>query len=150
MSADQVFCYGAPAGRSAKNRESRQESLAARHESKETIMRINWTKSALGAMAAMTLALAVATPASAQYYRGYGGGWHGGYGGGWHGGYGGGGWGAGPAVAAGVLGGLALGAVAAGAARGPYYGGGECWIERRPVYDEYGDFLGRRRMRVCN
>ena len=105
-------------------------------------MRISWTKSMLGVLAATTLALAVATPASAQYYRGYGGG------GGWHGG--GGGWNAGPAVAAGVLGGLALGAVAAGAARGPYYGGGECWIERRPVYDEYGDYLGRRRMRVCN
>jgi hypothetical protein len=60
-----------------------------------------------------------------------------------------------PGVAAGVLGGLALGSVAATATREPYYAApapdyGECWIERRPVYDEDGDYVGRRRVRVCH
>jgi hypothetical protein len=101
------------------------------------MMTVSFKKTALGAIAALTLGLSVATPASAQYYRG-------------------GGWGGpGPAVAAGVLGGVALGAAAAGAANGPYYGpgpgyGGECWMERRPIVDEYGEVIGRRRVRVCN
>ena len=57
-------------------------------------MTVSFKKTALGAIAALTLGLSVATPASAQYYRG-------------------GGWGGpGPAVAAGVLGGLAVGAAA--------------------------------------
>jgi hypothetical protein len=105
--------------------------------SKENKMTVSVNKTALGALAALTLGLSVATPASAQYYRG-------------------GGWGGpGPAVAAGVLGGVALGAAAAGAANGPYYGpgpgyGGECWMERRPIVDEYGEVIGRRRVRVCN
>ncbi len=94
-------------------------------------MNVSWKKVTVGALAALTLGLSLATPASAQYYRG-------------------GGWGPGPAVAAGVIGGMALGAAAAGAANGPYYGPGPaCWVERRPVYDEYGNFIGRRRMRVC-
>jgi len=74
------------------------------------------------------------------------------------------------AVAAGVVGGLALGALAAGAAR-PYYGPGpnyygpgpayvveedlpppppprpRCWIEREDVWDGYG--YVPRRIRVC-
>jgi hypothetical protein len=101
-------------------------------------MTVSLKKTALGALAVLTLGLSVATPASAQYYRG------GGWGGGWGG--------PGPAVAAGVLGGVALGAAAAGAANGPYYGPGpsECWIERRPIVDEYGEVIGRRRVRVCN
>jgi hypothetical protein len=50
---------------------------------------------------------------------------------------------------------MAVGAAAAGAANGPYYGpgpgyGGECWMERRPIVDEYGVVIGRRRVRVCN
>jgi hypothetical protein len=97
-------------------------------------MNTSWKKITIGALAAVTLGLAAATPASAQYYRG----------GGW-------GWGA-PAVAAGVVGGMALGAAAANAANGPYYGPGPapaCWMEARPVYDEYGNFIGRRRVRVC-
>jgi hypothetical protein len=106
-------------------------------------MNTSWKKLTLGALAALTLGLSVATPASAQYYRG----------GGWGGGWGGGGW-AGPAVAAGVLGGVALGAAAANAANGPYYGPGPgpgpaCWVERRPVYDEYGNFIGRRNVKLC-
>ena len=65
----------------------------------------------------------------------------------------------GGAVAAGVLGGLAVGAIAgsvaanangypAYAAPAPVYGGG-CYLERRPVYDEYGEVIGHRRVRVC-
>ncbi len=58
-----------------------------------------------------------------------------------------------PGVAAGVLGGLALGTAAANANREPYYALApdydDCWVERRPVYDEDGDFIGRRRVRVC-
>lgn len=62
-----------------------------------------------------------------------------------------GGWGA--PVAAGVIGGLALGALAANA--GPrYYGApyapAPCYRERRPVYDAWGRFLGYQAVRVCN
>jgi hypothetical protein len=105
-------------------------------------MTVPFKKVALGALTALTVGLSIATPASAQYYY-RGGGWGGGWGG------------PGPAVAAGVLGGMAVGAAAAGAANGPYYGpgpgyGGQCWIERRPIVDEYGVVIGRRRVRVCN
>jgi hypothetical protein len=58
-----------------------------------------------------------------------------------------------PGVAAGILGGLALGSAAANANRGAYYAPGpyyaDCWIESRPIYDEYGDYVGRRGVRVC-
>ena len=94
-------------------------------------MRISWTKSTLGALAAISLGLSLATPASAQYYRG-GGDW------------------VGPAVGLGVLGGVAAGAAIAGSQGGYYRDAGECWVERRPIYNEYGEFVGRRRMRVCN
>lgn len=39
-------------------------------------------------------------------------------------------------------------AAAAGAADAPVYGG--CYIVRQPVYDDWGNYLGRRRMRVCD
>lgn len=77
----------------------------------------------------------------------------------------------GGAVAAGVIGGLALGAIAGSAAAnanrygayGPGYGpaydegpayadpgyGGGCYFTRQPVYDEYGEVVGHRRVRVC-
>jgi hypothetical protein len=70
-----------------------------------------------------------------------------------------GGWGA--PVAAGVLGGLAAGAII-GSATHPYgYGPGyygyapepvynPCYRERRPVYDANGYFAGYRVVRVCN
>ena len=69
----------------------------------------------------------------------------------------------GGAIAAGVIGGLALGAIAGSAAANqggygygypayaapaPVYGGG-CYFTRQPVYDEYGEIIGRRRVRVC-
>ncbi len=94
-------------------------------------MNISWKKTTLAAVAALSLGLSLATPASAQ----------------WRGG-----WGPGPAIGLGVLGGVALGAAAANAANGPYYGpgpGGDCWLERRPIFDEYGNRVGSRRVRVC-
>ncbi|WP_298427394.1 hypothetical protein [Rhodoblastus sp.] len=101
-------------------------------------MAVPFKKIAFGAIAALSLSASLSTPASA-----------------WCGGWGCGGYNAGPAVAAGVLGGMALGAAAASAAQpGYYYGpgpayGGDCWIERRPVYDSWGNYIGRRRIRVC-
>ncbi len=91
-------------------------------------------------VAALTLGLTMVettTPAAA-WYRG-----------GWHGGYG---WGLGA-----LAGGLALGAVAAGAYGYPgygygygypAYGYGGCW-QQRPVYDAYGYFRGYRPVAVC-
>lgn len=66
---------------------------------------------------------------------------------------------AGPAIAAGI-GGFALGAIAGGAlansappvvyAPGPVYVAPPvCWVERRPVFDEYGEVIGSRPRRVC-
>jgi hypothetical protein len=91
----------------------------------------SWTRPAVAAVAALTFGLAMAsTPASAHDD-----------------------W-VGPGIAAGVLGGMALGAAAASAAQPRYYApapvyGGDCWIERRPVYDNWGNYIGRRRIRVC-
>lgn len=63
------------------------------------------------------------------------------------------GWGA--PVAAGVIGGLAVGTIIGSAARpygyyGPGYGPGPypC-LRRRPVYDYEGNFAGYRPVRVC-
>ncbi len=73
----------------------------------------------------------------------------------------------GGAVAAGVIGGLAVGAIAGSAiansrpygypAYGPGYApayatpayGSGCYFTREPVYDAYGEVIGRRRVRVC-
>ena len=79
-------------------------------------------KTAVAALAALTLSAAIgATPASA-------GGWHP-----YHHGY----WG--PAVAFGVIG-LAAGAIAAS----EY----SC-VRYQPVYDAYGNYVGRRAVNVC-
>jgi hypothetical protein len=57
-------------------------------------------------------------------------------------------------VAAGVIGGLALGAIASSAygspayEEAPIYGG--CYLTQRPAYDYWGNFVGYRRVRVCN
>lgn len=67
---------------------------------------------------------------------------------------------AGPAIAAGI-GGFALGAITGGAlansappvvyAPAPVYLAPPpvCWVERRPVFDEYGEVIGSRPRRVC-
>jgi hypothetical protein len=86
-----------------------------------------------------------------------------------HGRYGGGGWGRGPGIAAGVLGGLALGAIVAGSGRqsyaAPVYGAPVyappvayeddedapvCRHEWRPMYRADGLYLRDRLVRVCN
>jgi hypothetical protein len=134
-------------------------------------------KAALGAVAALTLGgamLASTAPAEAQWRGGWhGGGWHGARwgGGAWRGG----GWGyrpaywgghrrhwGGGAVAAGLVGGLALGALAS---RPYYYGGyypygsyyapvaygygGDCWVERRVRINRWGERVVRR-IQVCS
>ena len=69
--------------------------------------------------------------------------WLGGWG--WRRGYY--GWGA--PVAAGVIGGLALGTLAGAAyAYGPYYYGG-CSRQNRPVYVSWGNFAGFAPVEVC-
>jgi len=65
---------------------------------------------------------------------------------------------AGPAIAAGI-GGFALGAIAGGALARPApppppvvyveQPPPRCWMERRPVFDEYGEVIGSRPRRVC-
>ena len=68
----------------------------------------------------------------------------------------------GGAVAAGVVGGLALGAIAGSAAANSGYGygypayappppvyGPPCYFTRQATYDPYGNFAGYRRVRVC-
>ena len=91
---------------------------------------INLRKTAAAALAVATLGAGIAatsTPAAAWGYRPY--------------------WGYG---AAGFAGGLALGAIAAGAAAPTYYGYGGCYMTRQPVTDYYGNFRGYRRVRVCD
>jgi hypothetical protein len=110
-------------------------------------------RTVVGSLAALAIgisAVGMTTPAFAQQphhqHPGGGGGgghgnWHGGGGGGhWHGG----GWGP-AAVGLGVLG-LAAGAAIA-AQPGPDYDDG-CQAYR-PVYDPYGNYMGRRLVNVC-
>jgi hypothetical protein len=82
---------------------------------------------------ATLIAANLASPASAA-------GWKGGH---HHGGYGGG------AAAAGVLGVLALGAIAASAAAASAEPT-NCVIEKRPAYNAYGNFVGYKKIRVCD
>ena len=55
-------------------------------------------------------------------------------------------------IIAGVVGGAILGSIANANAGyvevAPAYG--SCWLEKRPVYNQWGDFMGYRRIRVCN
>jgi hypothetical protein len=108
-------------------------------------------KTVVGSLAALAIgisAIVTVAPASAAPLPAHGGHIHGGGGprfhggGGWHGGS----WGP-AAVGLGVLG---LAAGAALAAPGYYgdYGDNGCQAYR-PVYDGYGNFLGRRLVNVC-
>ena len=103
-------------------------------------MRNTISKAMIAGLTALSLTASVfatAEPAAAAHYW-HGGGWHGG---GWHGGgrwHGGGWWG--PAV----VGGLAAGALAA-----PYvYGYGSCY-SYAPIYDAYGNYIGRQVVNIC-
>lgn len=58
--------------------------------------------------------------------------------------------------AAGLIGGLAAGALIGGAIASqqpgyyePAYGYRHCWFARQRVYNHYGRFLGYRRVRMC-
>lgn len=104
-------------------------------------------------LSASTLAVAMtaATPASAQW-----GGW--GWGGGWGPGYGY-GYNNGGAIAGAAIGGLALGALAGAAiaqqnqyAAQPYYAAprrGRLCGAWQPIYDDWGNFLQYRRVKVA-
>ena len=92
-------------------------------------------KTLTAGIAALTLGAAITasvSPASA-------GGWGHGHGGG--------------LVAAGIFGGLALGAMAAASANQSYAPrpvyADSCWMERRAVTNRFGDIVGYRRIRVC-
>ena len=105
-------------------------------------------------ISALTLASGLTTPSYAQWgWGGYGGGWGG------YGGYGGYGYNNGAAMAGAAIGGMALGAVvgSAIAQQNQNYGYGYAPPVRRvrhcpanqPMYDEWGDFIGYRRVRVA-
>lgn len=58
-------------------------------------------------------------------------------------------WGRNAAFFGGAAAGLVGAAIIANRAyAAPVYGG--CWIEKRAVYNAWGDFAGYRRIRVCN
>ena len=102
-------------------------------------------KTITAGLAALTLGAtiaATATPADAFGRHGWGGRGGYAYGGGWGGHRR--GWGGGPGPwVAGAIGGLALGAVAAGA-----YNNYGC-VANQPVYDDWGNFVGYRRVRTA-
>jgi hypothetical protein len=119
-------------------------------------MRASLKKTVVGSLTALALGIstvAAVTPASAQQPNPQ---WHqhpGAHAGNWHGGGGGGHWHNGAwvpaAVGLGILG-LAVGAAAA-ASQGPYDDGpppDNC-MQPRPVYDAYGNYMGRRLVNVC-
>ncbi|MGP0105462.1 hypothetical protein [Rhodoblastus sp.] len=97
-------------------------------------MSIPMKKVAIGLVAALSLTPIATRPAAA-----------------WCTGWGCGGGNAGGAAAAGLIGGLALGAAIANSNQPAYVApvDGGCWLERRPVYDQWGNYIGRRRVRVC-
>jgi hypothetical protein len=115
----------------------------------EEVMSMNVKKTLVAAVAALALGggVAVATTAPAEAYCGP----HGCYGGGhWHRG---GGWGWGPAVGLGIIGGAIAGAAIANSGPyygpGPYYGYGDgCW-QPRAMYDAWGRYIGQRMVNVC-
>ena len=102
-------------------------------------------KTITAGLAALTLGatiVATTTPADAFGRHGWGGRGGYAYGGGWGGHRR--GWGGGPGPwVAGAIGGLALGAVAAGA-----YNNYGC-VANQPVYDDWGQFVGYQRVRVA-
>lgn len=99
-------------------------------------MKMPYRKLALGTLAAFALvAMAPADAFAGPRHR-------------WHGHRHPGAW-VGPAAAAGIVGGLALGALAASAyPYGPVYSGACVW-QKRPTYDRWGRFLGYAPVQVC-
>jgi hypothetical protein len=104
-----------------------------------SVFKTNGRKLMAGLLAISTLgaAMTLNTGAAEAYWRG----------GGWRGGWG-------PGIGLGVVGGLAAGALVAGAARPYYYDGpgyyeGGCRLVRRPVTLDDGSYR-MARVRVCN
>ena len=106
-------------------------------------------RTAIAAVAALTLGAGVAVSTSAPADAAPPPVWHHGgyYGGHWRGGW----WG--PAVGLGILGGVIAGAAVANS--GPYYGPGPyygnddgCW-QPRPIYNAWGRYIGQRMVNVC-
>ena len=94
-------------------------------------MNITLKKTAVGSLVALTaLASLAAVPAQAKPFPKWGGGYHHGFGG----------WGA-----AGLVGGLALGAIAVSAASNYY----ACGTIRQAVVDPYGVIVGYRYVPAC-
>ena len=96
-------------------------------------MNTTFKKTLTASLAALTLGMTVLSTATPAHARGGG------------------------LLAAGIIGGLALGAIAAGSAHAApgYYApqrvyGGECWLERRAIHNRWGDVVGYRRIKVCN
>jgi hypothetical protein len=145
--------------RMQRKNETRSRDLAMKAPARGTSRRFKMSsmlrKVAIAAVAALTFGASVTatvTPSMAQGWHGHGWhrgwGWHGGYWGGgwgWHGGY----WGGGGPVAAGILGGLALGALAGSAyAYGPAFYG-RCYWQDQVAYDAWGNFAGYQPVQVC-
>jgi hypothetical protein len=98
-------------------------------------------------LAAAGLAFGLAVSPAAADGWGHGGYHHeGGWGHGWR--HGDGDWGA--TAAAGVIGGLALGALATQGAYQPSYYPAPCRIVDEPVFDPYGEVVDYRRIRLCD
>jgi hypothetical protein len=113
---------------------------------RERAMHFSVRKFAFAAALAGGLSAVVVPPASAGGYYGDGYGWGRHYhsGNAWAG-----------AAAAGLLGGLALGAIASSSQYPAYYSGygypaPACYLVDQPITDEWGDVLEYRRVRVCN
>jgi hypothetical protein len=90
-------------------------------------MRIGFKEISFAAVAALAIAVTMGSAQAQHWHRGYGGGW-------------------GPG--AGFVGGLAVGS-AIGA--GPYYRSyayGDCYIQRRVVFNRFGERIIRR-VRIC-
>lgn len=131
----------------------------------------------VGLVATTFSGLVLSTTPAAAWGRGWGGGgwgrpgwgggwgrpgWGGGWGGGWRRpGWGYGGWGGGWGYGGAALTGLALGAVAASAVQNqygyaqPYYGYARPYrrarlcVANQALYDDWGDFIGYRRVRIA-
>jgi hypothetical protein len=136
-----------------RRRDAQREAAAVLNGQTEFVMNLRHTL--IAGLAAATFGLtAVSAPASAAGFHHFGGGGHwgghgwGGHGWGghgWHrGGWGGGGWGwgLGAGLAAGALAAGALGAYDYG--YGPYYGGDYYGYGCPAVYDQWGNYIGRR------
>lgn len=89
-------------------------------------------KLSTAAVAALTLGAAIAASASPAEAR----------------------WGRNAAFFGGAAAGLVGAAIVANAYARPAYAtpvyGGSCWVERRAVYNRFGDYVGSRPIRVCN